>query len=239
MQEYEPTEPYDPIIVNLTRYMRDVYSIKADMEIEQDIKSINFRLAESLYDILELAGASYGATLDHLEAILPQATIEDIGVNELVSQYKLAPLRMLNQRTPGWVFPLERLTPLRIEKFYNFVLAGEETRHDMDCISGDEQAILLCDFALTCPMRLGRTVGKDLLGLYVIQDRFNEDSTDEVDTLISRNINQLRETLVAHHLLFPSEVTVYTKLATRYADELLSLAIEDGTKEEKDETNDT
>lgn len=232
MHEHEPYVEHDPFSDALKTYLRDVQALEADGELELD--NNRDRLKFAFYDLLDALGVPTETSIEKMNTVLPTADLEGAGISELALQYKLAPIRLLDQRQPDCPFPIELLTVQRIEKVFNLILAGEEIQH-ANCIDGSEEGSLMCEHALTCPMRIGRYVGKNILELLVIQRQIQEDIEPQSDPTFF-NLLQLHKSLVSNQLMLPGEIEVHTKLARDYADEQFAYMVSGHTRE-TDETN--
>lgn len=147
--EREPWAEHDPFLDDLKRYFRDVAAFEADGE--SDAENNRSRLAMACYDMLEKIGEEDTQIIEGVERLLPSGILGEFTMAELTLEYKLAPLRLLNQHQPECPLTLERLTPKRIETIFDQSLAGEAVAHE-GCITGDELGSVACEHGLTCPM---------------------------------------------------------------------------------------
>ncbi len=211
--EREPQLEPDMFLDDLKRYMLDVMALEADGM--DDIDNNRFHLAQAFDSMLERLGVTDLDVVEKLSMMLPLAVDDDLDLHDLVLQYKLAPLKLIDQNLLDPVLPLEVLTPQRIEAIFNHSLADEEEKH-ADCITGDEQGNFGCEQATVCPMRFGRYVGKDLLRLLAIQRRLDEgDIEPQLDPAVY-NLSHLRKVLIDHELMVPGEVDVHINIAVKY-----------------------
>lgn len=234
MPERGPEREQDVFLDNLRSYMHDVAAL--DAEGNEMIENNRIRLANSFDTLLENLGVPNEIAMTKLMSLLP---LEQTGVlepDELVLQYKVAPLRLLDQKQTDCALPLEKLTAHRIEMIFDVVLAGEEVRHG-ECITGEESDKLMCDHNLTCPMKLGRVIGKDLLQLMVVQRHFSEDDVEPQHDPTFFNLIQLGRTLITHELMTPEEINTYRKLSEQYAFEQLTYITPQGPPRAHDETD--
>lgn len=210
--EREPWADYDPFLDDLKRYFQDVAELTADGE---DIDNNSSRLVLAFYDMLEKLELTDMHVIEKINSLLPKGGVEEFTLDALVLEYKLAPIRLMNQRQPDCPLPLEKLTPKRIETIFNLALAGEEIRHD-DCSSGYDANSIACDHSLTCPKRLCRHIGIELFELLTIQRAFQEDYVKPQRDPTCANLLQLEQTLLAHQLMLPTEITVHRNQTYRY-----------------------
>lgn len=59
-------------------------------------------------------------------------------------------------------------------------------------------------------------IGKEVFELLVIQRSYQEDYLDPKDDPTCANLLQIQQSLIAHKLMLPTEITVYRNLAYRY-----------------------
>lgn len=235
MSESEPQLEPDMFSDDLKRYMLDVMALEADGMADLDNNRI--RLTQSFDSLLERLSVEDMTALEKINTMLPVSVGRDLALPELVLQYKIAPLKLIDPQFPDPVLPLESLTPRRIEAVFNHVLAGEEVRHP-DCITGDERGKLECERTEVCPMRYGRFVGKELLELFAIQRHLQQDDIEPQLDPALYNLLQIERSLVSHQLMLPGEIGVHANLAIKYIDEQLRFILPPDLPRTNDETND-
>lgn len=217
MSESEPRVDHDPFSDGLLTYMRDVEAMKADGL--EDIGNNRLRLKYAFSDLLEHLNVSPEVAIEKAETLIPSASHEELGLSELLMQYKLAPLRLLDQRQPDCPLALEDLTVLRIEKIFDYALAGEGMDH-LGCPEGDIETSLSCPQNLTCPVLLSRRIGKDLLGLLVVRRQLSDEIEPQFDQTLF-NLLQLKRSLIVNQVMSPAEIGAYARVAEDYAFEEL------------------